>query len=342
MKTDQTKIQIFQDVQTAFERETGLKIDVIPEFDLHPPGPNAGIHIINGNKTMTFAVEVKPTLTLAELGITVQKIGLQKQRVLIIARYINPQMAERLKGMDIPFIDAAGNAYLNEPQLFLYIKGNKEPDKYKTIVAPRTFRPAGLKVVFAFLCNPGLEDKPYREIADKAGVALGTVGAVMRGLQKMDFLIDMGAKGRRLLNRNKLLTRWVTNYTELLRPKLILGRFRAREVDWWRNINFHNKAYLGGEVAANILTKYLKPQFATIYAHQPLGPILLQNRMKKDPEGNIEILRIFWNFRFKWNNPNLVHPILIYADLIATGDERNIETARIIYDKELPRFIGQD
>ncbi|HDL64986.1 MAG TPA: hypothetical protein ENH12_06310, partial [Proteobacteria bacterium] len=93
------------------------------------------------------------------------------------------------------------------------------------------------------------------------------------------------------------------------------------------------------EVAANILTKYLKPQYATIYAHQPLGPILLQNRIKRDPDGDIEILTIFWNFRFKWNNPNIVHPILIYADLIATGDDRNIETARIIYEKELPRFI---
>ena len=30
---------------------------------------------------------------------------------------------------------------------------------------------------------------------------------------------------------------------------------------------------------------------------------------------------------------DLVHPILIYADLLATGNERNIETAKMIYDK---------
>jgi hypothetical protein len=29
----------------------------------------------------------------------------------------------------------------------------------------------------------------------------------------------------------------------------------------------------------------------------------------------------------------IVHPILIYADLVATGDSRNLETARMIYDK---------
>ncbi|MGM0467157.1 MAG: type IV toxin-antitoxin system AbiEi family antitoxin [Acidobacteriota bacterium] len=36
---------------------------------------------------------------------------------------------------------------------------------------------------------------------------------------------------------------------------------------------------------------------------------------------------------------NLVPPLLIYTDLMATGDARNIETASIIYEKELRRGI---
>jgi hypothetical protein len=339
MNKDHIKVQIIQDAQTAFEKMTGLKMEVIPEDAHNPLVPDAGIRIIAGNTRMEFAAEVMPTLTYAALGVTVQQIGLLKQRVLIITKYVTPQMADRLKEMNIPFIDAAGNAYLNEPQLFLYIKGHKKPDKYQTIAVTRTFRQAGLKVVFTLLGNPGLENEPYRKIADQAQVALGTIGTVMHDLQRMDYLMDMGAKGRRLLNKKTLLTRWVINYPELLRPKLMLGRFRTQDINWWKNINFNNKAYFGGEVAAHILTKYLKPQTVTIYTHQPLGPILLQNRIKKDPDGDIEILRIFWNFRFKWQYPNLVHPILIYADLIATGDERNIETAKIIYEKELLRFI---
>ena len=46
----------------------------------------------------------------------------------------------------------------------------------------------------------------------------------------------------------------------------------------------------------------------------------------------IEIMRKFWRFEPDPKFPKLTHPILIYADLLATADARNIETARIIYD----------
>ena len=64
--------------------------------------------------------------------------------------------------------------------------------------------------------------------------------------------------------------------------------------------------------------------------------------MKKDPEGNVEILNRFWNFKLNTFNNDLVHPVLVYADLMATGDNRNIETAGMIYDTEIARFIRED
>ena len=51
---------------------------------------------------------------------------------------------------------------------------------------------------------------------------------------------------------------------------------------------------------------------------------------------------MFWEFEYPWKNRNIVPPILIYADLLATGDTRNIETADIIYEQEIDRFIGKD
>ena len=52
-------------------------------------------------------------------------------------------------------------------------------------------------------------------------------------------------------------------------------------------------------------------------------------------------MKKFWNFE---NNdyPGLTHPILIYADLLATGDPRNIETAKIIYEKDIVRYLRED
>jgi hypothetical protein len=39
---------------------------------------------------------------------------------------------------------------------------------------------------------------------------------------------------------------------------------------------------------------------------------------------------------------DLVPPLLIYADLMATGDTRNIETARMIYEKELSKYFREN
>jgi len=69
---------------------------------------------------------------------------------------------------------------------------------------------------------------------------------------------------------------------------------------------------------------------------------LLKNKLTKDENGDIEILDIFWRFVQNHLRNNLVPPLLIYTDLIATGDTRNIETARIIYEKELSKYFRED
>ena len=55
--------------------------------------------------------------------------------------------------------------------------------------------------------------------------------------------------------------------------------------------------------------------------------------------GNVEVLKKFWAFDYPWNYEGIAPPLLVYADLIATGNDRNIEAARTIYDKFILRFI---
>jgi len=292
-----------------------------------------------------FAAEVKNRVTPGTLGAFLQqpRIFPQEKNALLVTWYVTPQMADRMKEMGIQFIDTAGNAYINEPPLFIFIKGNKPADKYPIERPTRAFQPAGLQVVFALLCNPGLENEPFRQIAKVANAALGTVDWVLRDLKNLGFLLDRGKRGRGLLRKKELLERWVTMYPEQLRPKNLIGRYGAPDVEWWKNETLTNfGAYWGGEIAAAKLTKYLKLQGTTIYVKQKPGRLLLKHKLTKEPKGNIEILKVFWNFEHDWQFPNLVHPILIYADLMATGDTRNIETAEIIYERELTRFVREN
>jgi hypothetical protein len=60
------------------------------------------------------------------------------------------------------------------------------------------------------------------------------------------------------------------------------------------------------------------------------------NRWRADPDGNIEVLDAFWNLPEEDAHPDVVPPILAYADLAGTLDPRNLEVARMIRNQ----YIG--
>jgi hypothetical protein len=334
---------ILQQAIEIFRETTGVTAEILPGAPLDTNHRNAKIRINFQEKAHDFVPEIKIVLTRTTVGATIQQLRKEVPNPLLITQYVTPPIADLLKEMDMPFMDAAGNAYLNDPPLYIFVKGNKPAEKDRREPLTRAFQPAGLRVIYAILCKPGMENTPYRHIAAAAGVALGTIGWVMEDLKRMGHLMDMGAKGRRLLHRDQLLARWVTTYPDQLRPRLIMGRYQVEEGTWWEKVeiqDFH--ALWGGEVAAAQLTGYLKPQIITIYTNKPLGELLLKYRLIKNPRGNVEMLNMFWNFDYGGLHKHLVPPILIYADLLATGDARNIETARIIYDREIAKIVRED
>src|SRR4030042_1010401 len=300
------------------------------------------LRIVMQGKEMRYYAEIKAKVTKADKLLAMMRKGEFDHPFLLVAIYINTQLAHELKQNGTEFIDTAGNAFINQPPLYIFLKGNK-PDIVKAPPPKRTFKPAGLRVIYAFLCNPGLENKTYREIAAETGVALGTVDWIMKELRELHFLLDMGKRGQKIIQKENLLQRWVTAYPEQLRPKLTLGRFRG-EHGWWQQKMFDPlKAQWGGEVAVAKLTQYLQPQIITIYTMpQEINNLLTENRLWKDQTGNVEILKRFWNPAEIWKYEDLVHPILIYADLLATGNERNIEPAKMIYDQHIVQFVRED
>jgi len=334
---------ILQKALDKFQKTTGIEIEFHKDVYDEPLRPDVLIRITHQRLEWYFAGNVKLGVTRANIGILAQELMKFREKGLLITRYVPPPVAELLKGLDVPFIDTAGNVYINDPPLYVFIKGNKPDEEPGPEPIQRIFRPAGLQVLFALLCNPGMEGEPFREIAKAADVALGTVSAVLKELEKMGYLIDMGRRGRRLVRKDDLLKRWVTAYPEQLKPKKFKGRFKANEDDWWKEVDIQDfGACWGGEIAAAYLTEHLIPELATVYTTEPIGKFVLKNRLKRDPNGNVEILNVFWKFGQNRVNSGLAHPILVYADLMATGDNRNIETAGLIYDEEIIRFIRED
>lgn len=178
-------------------------------------------------------------------------------------------------------------------------------------------------------------------MARAAGISLGTVNWIINDLKSLHRMSDLGSRGRRVLNRRELLKRWVSAYPEQLRPKLVRGRYRAEPIRrWWQKAQLPSDAFWGGEVAAQSLTKYLTPETVTIYSESNLARLQAQFGLRHDSNGDTELLQRFWKFDH-WDKKDLktVPPLLVYADLLSTAIDRNLETAEIIYEQYIARLI---
>jgi len=342
MPTTNNPKQILKTTLGAVMRQTGLVLDIANKA----PGkqflllktPEATV------KLELMVVEGGATAVNAAQGLY-RRLKNQTRCVMIIPQ-LTTDMADRLRDDDTQFMDTAGNCFINQPPFYIFIKGNRLQGVVKAPVVGRAFKQTGLRVLYAMLCNPGLENETYRAIAAKTNVALGMVNWVLNELNELGYLVETG-KGRarhiQLIEKEKLLDRWITGYAEQLRPKLLMGRYRGAD-DWWQETVLNpEKAQWGGEVAAGKLTDYLKPQTITVYVDKDNpDAVLIQNRLKKDPQGDVELLHRFWQPDTVVPHGETVHPILVYADLMATGNQRNIETARILYDEHIVQLIRED
>lgn len=266
----------------------------------------------------------------------------QPQPALVVAPYVAPARAERLREAGIPFIDAAGNAFLATGNVYLYVIG-REPPPGLVAARPkkiRAFAGTGLKVLFALLCEPDYVNRPYREIARAAGVALGTVGWVLADLKALGYLRAPERGRKALRRREELREQWVTQYLRQFRPLLKTRRFRAANPDWWQDIDIREYgACWGGDVAAAKLTGHLKPMQITVWHHRDPAPLLQAQRMRADPAGDVELIEAFWHFA---PDTETAPPLLVYADLLGTGDPRAIETAKLIQENHLAKLVAAD
>ena len=291
----------------------------------------------------TLAVEIKPAVTTAGLPNIINKIRQLETPCVLVTDYLPPGTANLLKKKGIFFFDTAGNAYLDLEKMLVVVAGQKpaEPVRRAPLAA---FGDAGVRLIFTLLAAPDVLDQPYRRIAAAADVAQGTITHVLQDLEELGFFQKVGRK-RILRDRLALAERWTEAYVERLRPKLILGRFDTPDPQWWKKVR-PVEANWGGEPAGALLTDHLRPQTYTIYlANRPevpgrLARFVAENGLRKNPAGTVEILNAFWDPDIvKPTGNGTVHPLLAYADLMATQDGRCLETGKIIHDELLaPAF----
>ncbi len=256
--------------------------------------------------------------------------------VLLLSPYIPPTLYEELRQAHIAFIDSVGNYDIRHVVdgnrlILLSSIGRRAP-----VVSTRSyplFKEAGLRVIFYLLEDLLNVNQPFREIKEHSGVAIGSVKNVMDELQARGFILSTKNRGRVLCEPLRLLNTWAENYQQVLKPKLLLQEFAFRtpaQQDAWQEIALPSGIWWGGECAAALLQGYLFPEVFTLYSSR-LPALLMQTGAVRMGDGGITMYKKFWQ-------GDTLPPILIYADLITSGNSRCIEAAQKLLENELPDF----
>ncbi|MEH2210549.1 type IV toxin-antitoxin system AbiEi family antitoxin [Nostoc sp.] len=309
--------------------------------------------IINtSHTTVNYICEIKTGLTndlieqVAEYFANLGKKLNHGQRPLLITRRLSSLVVDQLLERNIEFIDVDGNIYLNSPEIYIVVRNQVLKDSTNKSLE---ITAAALQIIYVLLKEPRcISVKEYldEKIAYISGVTPKTIKNTLTKLQELDY-IRRKNRGYEIINYVKLLERWELGYSEILRAKLLLGTFTPIGKRNFSEVEAEIKEYadvygylIGGELAASIITQYLRPISATLHLNKNINDrqIAVKLKLKPDSEGKIVLLQSFGHDNCQQNEfrnlaKNIVHPLLIHAELVRTGNSRLKETAQIIYNK---------
>lgn len=281
---------------------------------------------ING---VTFACEVKPQVNKANYNLVVQQMRKLKEQtdkpLMLAANHFSPESFESLPKEGISVVESSGNCNIVAAPMFIRISGQKATQPRE--VKGKAFNEAGLKLIFYLLLDETNINKPYRTIHEETGLSLGTIKNVIEELGRGQFVLTTD-KGRFMKNRKELLDVWQTHYNQSLKPKLLLKEMEFVDADSrrdWEQIVLPDGMCWGGEGGAFLIDRYLVPEQFDIYTETPSVKLMMTKKVNFLEKGRIRLYQKFW----KGNIDEKTAPkILIYADLMGSGNSRCIEAAQ--------------
>ncbi len=245
--------------------------------------------------------------------------------VLIITSRLFPKLMKVFNENGICIMDKAGNADISHGYMAICIVGNKAEDEIKPI---KQLGEAGISLVMYLLMDKENVRKSYREIQAATVISLGTIKKTFGILKAKHFLLET-ENGRSIIKRDELIDWWQEEYNTTLKPRLLLRRMGFRDDvsrSAWKEMILPAGMYWGGDCAANLVDGYLVPGMDyEIYTDVATPHLLQTGKVKMDDRGEIRLYRKFWKF----SNEGFVIPnVLIYADLMGSGNSRCYEVAQ--------------
>jgi hypothetical protein len=324
-----------------------LELPFVEEAHLVPQSggrgkvPDGLLRIVTPTTTEEYVVEAKRThltRTLVE-GVLAQMNRLGRRPWILFAPHIGRPLAQYLEDQGVNFVDLAGNCRLQiGSQHLAKIEGRppeRRPRQGRGVGAP------GHQVHFALLVRPALLNAPVRTLAEAAGVAASTAADRIAQLRQ-DGLVHETNQGRRLTEPRRLLDLWLKGYETLVRPKLLMGRYRAQETDpealerLIEDLLDDEVAWaFGGGAAAYRLAGYYRGSETVVHVEQGGFDVAKRLRLLRADDGLVIVVGAPGPLAFEGAEPRTVAPLLVYSELLAAGEKRAREAAAEIHRKYL-------
>lgn len=259
---------------------------------------------------------------------------------VVFSPYVSQPVGHLLASQDIGFVDQAGNCHIAVGQDYLvHVEGRRPqlPSRHGRGLGAKSYQ-----VLFALLARPELVTASIRSLAAAAGVRKTAAADLLQRL-KDEGLILRDKAGRRMVRPSVLMDRWVAGYADKLRPRLLVGRYRAaaRPLTFEKHVEAtlgdHLNWAWGGATAGYRLTHHYRSEIMTL--HVATQPTAMQRQLNLLPakDGLIVVLGVPGPLGLEGPAPHVAHPLLVYTELLVEGDERAREAAEEIRS----RYLGQ-
>jgi hypothetical protein len=321
------------------------------EVHLHPstfPDDRADgvLSLKTPKSTHLFDLEVKQAhVTYAVVDAA---IGRRKKRraekesraLMLFAPHIGRPLAEYLVGEDVNFVDEAGNCHIQLGTSFMALIEGRTAT-YRA-AAGRGIGLSGHLVLFAILAKPELLNSSIRTLAERAGVSKTAVEHILARLTQEGAIVR-GRNRRHLQNTKVLLDRWLSGYSTLVRPRLLVGQYRTQDTDP-STLEGRIESVLtdakpwgwGGGAAANRLMGFYRGSRTILHLAEPSETTIRSLRGLPSNEGELTVLRTPGHIALEGAAPRTVHPLLVYTELLTEGTDRARESAEMVHTRYLP------
>lgn len=314
------------------------------------PGMWNGTMQFGDSHAFARVVLVAPmTLTaLARVGIDDQQLRSPHLMTLVIGRHVHERSAGAFREMGIAYADTVGNAYIRYGSVVIDVRGRRPSNSGRRAEqigrdAPRPqsgnlFSSGRAQVIATLLTWPGLASAPVREIARAAGVSTGQSYSALTLLEETGYLAGRHLRADRV---DDLLDMWTAAYPRGLGQKLAVASyvstqgihdFRREVLNGLSNGAEPDEFTLSGESVPGLGLKH--PRSVTVYTRDWTPRRAIRHRWRAattTAEADIHVRRQFWTPPADDRRSEaygLVAPWpVVYADLMAAGDERLADVA---------------